>query len=200
MTSLWEFPKTKKPTILKNLQITERKDIEETTTGRSYGNWRDRQPRDESRNSQPQEDIPFVPPTPEMKFNESDFEKNMREIMVAQISSNDFVKNQFFNLKTKVKHGQKNHQASIQNLEIKFSRLSNQCSSRPNGSLPSNTQTNPKPSLINDKPYRPPSARNEHVNAAFTRSGLTYDSPVNLNAKTTVIYDDSEESLKPEKE
>ncbi|GKB35600.1 hypothetical protein Tco_0880542 [Tanacetum coccineum] len=116
----------------------------------------------------------------------------MREFMVAQKSLNNFVKNQFFILKTKVEQGQKNHQASIQDLERKFGQLSDQCSSRPTGSLPSNTQTNPKPNLTNEKPYRPPSARNEHVNAVFTQSGLTYDLLVNPNAKTVVIHDDSE--------
>ncbi|GJW93924.1 reverse transcriptase domain-containing protein [Tanacetum coccineum] len=34
-----------------------------------------------------------------------------------------------------------------------------------------------------------------HVNAIFTRSGLTYDLPVNPNAKTTVIHDDSEDEV-----
>ncbi|GKE16286.1 hypothetical protein Tco_1423863, partial [Tanacetum coccineum] len=163
--------------------------------GRSFRNWRDRQPRDENQNSQPREEIPSNPPTPEKKFDESDFEKTMQEFMVAQKSSNDFVKNQFFNLKTKVEQGQKNHQASIQDLEIKFGRLSDQCSSQPTGSLPSNTQTNPKPNSTNEKPYRPPSARNEHMNAVFIRSGLTYDYPVNPNAKTTVIHDDSEDEV-----
>ncbi|GJV51056.1 hypothetical protein Tco_1446797 [Tanacetum coccineum] len=91
--------------------------------------------------------------------------------------------------------GQKNHQASIQDLETKFGRLSDQCSTRPTGSLPSNTQTNPKPNPTNDKPYRPPSARNEHVNAIFTRSGLTYDPSVNPNSKTIVIHDDSEDEV-----
>ncbi|GJR97798.1 reverse transcriptase domain-containing protein [Tanacetum coccineum] len=53
----------------------------------------------------------------------------------------------------------------------------------------------------NDKPYRPPFARNEHVNVVFTRSGLTYDSPVNPNVKTTVINDDSDDEVdKAEKE
>ncbi|GJT16548.1 reverse transcriptase domain-containing protein [Tanacetum coccineum] len=128
--------------------------------GRSFRNWRDRQPRDENQNSQPQEDIPSNPSTPEKKFDESDFEKTMREFMVAQKSSNDFVKNQFFNLKTKFEQGQKNHQASIQDLEIKFGRLSDQCSSRPTGSL-----------------------------------------PINPNAKTAVIHDDSEYEIdKSEKE
>ncbi|GKB86889.1 hypothetical protein Tco_0959161 [Tanacetum coccineum] len=119
----------------------------------------------------------------------------MREFIVAQKSSNNFVKNQIFNLKTKVEQGQKNHQATIQDLESKFGRLSDQCSSRPTGSLPCNTQTNPKPNPINNKPYRPPPARNEHVIAVFTQSGLTYDPPVNPNIKITVINDDSEDEV-----
>ncbi|GJV56111.1 hypothetical protein Tco_1457116 [Tanacetum coccineum] len=73
--------------------------------GRSSKNWRDHQPRDENGNLQPRKDAHSVPPTPEKKFDESDFEKTMREFMVAQKSSNDFVKNQFFNLKTKVEQG-----------------------------------------------------------------------------------------------
>ncbi|GJX15364.1 hypothetical protein Tco_0216196 [Tanacetum coccineum] len=60
----------------------------------------------------------------------------------------------------------KNYQASIQNLEIKFDRLADKQSGRPSGSLPSNTQPNPRGS----KAYQPPQARNEHVNAVFTRS------------------------------
>ncbi|GJS99427.1 reverse transcriptase domain-containing protein [Tanacetum coccineum] len=85
--------------------------------GRNSENWRDRQPRDYNRNSQPREDNPSIPPTTKKKFEESDFEKTMREFIVAQKSSNNFVKNQFFNLKTQVKQGQKNHQAVIQDLE-----------------------------------------------------------------------------------
>ncbi|GKF64106.1 hypothetical protein Tco_0187554, partial [Tanacetum coccineum] len=87
----------------------------------------------------------------------------MREFVITQKIANDFVKNQFYNLKTKVEQGQKNHQAAIQDLETKFGRISDHQSSRPTGTLPSNTQTNPKP-------YRPPTAHNEHVNAVFTRS------------------------------
>nr|GEV48926.1 hypothetical protein [Tanacetum cinerariifolium] len=105
-------------------------------------------------------DTPSVPPTPEKKFNESDFEEIMRDFM---------------------------------DLETKFCRLSDQCSSRPTGSLPSNTQTNPKPSPTNENPYRPRSTQNEHVNVIFTQSGLTYDPPINPNAKTTVIHDDSKD-------
>ncbi|GJR58342.1 hypothetical protein Tco_1500504 [Tanacetum coccineum] len=91
-----------------------------------------------------------------------------------------------------VEQGQKNHQAAIQDLETKFGRFSDQHSTRLTSSLSSNTQTNPKPSPSNDKPYRPPPAQNEHVNAVFTRSSKTYDPPVNPNDKNSIIYDDRE--------
>ncbi|GJZ37701.1 reverse transcriptase domain-containing protein [Tanacetum coccineum] len=71
-------------------------------------------------------------------------------------------------LKNKLETTTKNHQASIQNLEAKFDRLADKQSGRPFGSLPSNTQPNSKGS--SSKPYQPPQARNEHVNAVFTRS------------------------------
>ncbi|GJY87890.1 reverse transcriptase domain-containing protein [Tanacetum coccineum] len=76
----------------------------------------------------------------------------------------------FMELKTKFKTTTKNHQASIQNLEEKFNRLADKQSGRPSGSLPSNTQPNPKGS--SSKPYQPPQAQNEHVNVVFTRSGM----------------------------
>nr|GEU28708.1 reverse transcriptase domain-containing protein [Tanacetum cinerariifolium] len=49
------------------------------------------------------------------------------------------------------------------------------------------------PYKSNDKAYRLPSARTEHVNFVCTRSGKTYDPPVNLNDKVTIIYDDSDD-------
>ncbi|GKG33023.1 hypothetical protein Tco_0430533, partial [Tanacetum coccineum] len=54
--------------------------------GRSFGNWRDRQLRDENRNSQPRKENPSNPPTLEKKFDEFEFEKTMHEFMVAQKS------------------------------------------------------------------------------------------------------------------
>ncbi|GJR29449.1 putative reverse transcriptase domain-containing protein [Tanacetum coccineum] len=50
---------------------------------------------------------------------------------------------------------------------------------RPFGSLPSNTQPNPRGG--NSKAYQPPQSCNEHVNAIFTRSGKSYDPPDNPN-------------------
>ncbi|GKA06120.1 reverse transcriptase domain-containing protein [Tanacetum coccineum] len=52
----------------------------------------------------------------------------------------------------------------------KFDRLADKQSGQPSGSLPSNTQPNPKCS--SSKPYQLPQAQNEHVNAVFTRSEL----------------------------
>ena len=121
----------------------------------------------------------------------------MRDFVTTQKATNEFVKSQFFNLKTKVEQGQKNHQASIQDLEQNFGRISDQFSSRPTGALPSNTQSNPKPSGSNDKTYRPPQTRNEHINAVFTRSGLSYDPPADPS-KTQIINDDSEEEVETE--
>ncbi|GJS34973.1 reverse transcriptase domain-containing protein [Tanacetum coccineum] len=72
-----------------------------------------------------------------------------------------------------------NERASIQNLETKFDILADKQSGRPSRSLPSNTQPNPKGH--NSKAYQPPQSRNEHVNAVFTRSGKSYNPPVNTN-------------------
>nr|GEV57879.1 putative reverse transcriptase domain-containing protein [Tanacetum cinerariifolium] len=77
----------------------------------------------------------------------------------------------FMYLKNKLETTTKNHQASIQNLEAKFDRLADKQSGRPSGSLPNNTQSNPKGS--SSKPYQPPQARNKHVNAIFTWSDGT---------------------------
>ncbi|GJU87437.1 hypothetical protein Tco_1294983 [Tanacetum coccineum] len=94
----------------------------------------------------------------------------------------------------------KNHQASIQNLETKFDRLADKQSGRPSGSLPSNTQPNPKGR--NSKAYQPPQSRNEHVNAVFTRSGKSYKPPVNPNdqqndSETPINFDSDDEEDEP---
>ncbi|GKC23663.1 reverse transcriptase domain-containing protein [Tanacetum coccineum] len=73
-------------------------------------------------------------------------------------------------------------------------------SGRPSGSLPSNTQPNPKGS--SSKPYQPPQAQNKHGNAIFTRSGKTYDPPVNPNdqpnnSETPINFDSDDEDDKP---
>ncbi|GJU71930.1 reverse transcriptase domain-containing protein [Tanacetum coccineum] len=77
-----------------------------------------------------------------------------------------------------------------------FDRLADKQSGRPSGSLPSNTQPNPKGH--NFKAYQPPQSRNKHVNAVFTRSGKSYNLPVNPNdqqdnSKTPVNFDSDDE-------
>ncbi|GJR77955.1 hypothetical protein Tco_0090320 [Tanacetum coccineum] len=99
-----------------------------------------------------------------------DLQKLLSDFIKAQHSTNSFVKDTFMGLKTKLKTTTKNHQASIQNLEAKFDKLADKQSGRPSRSLPSNTQPNPKGS--SSKAYQPPQARNEHLNAVFTWSGM----------------------------
>ncbi|GKE47827.1 reverse transcriptase domain-containing protein [Tanacetum coccineum] len=118
--------------------------------------------------------------------------------MKSQQSTNDFVKETFMDLKTHLETVAKNHQASIQNLETKFDRLGDKQSGRPSGSLPSNTQPNPRGS----KAYQPPQARNEHVNAIFTRSGKSYNPLENPNeeqnkTENPINFDNDDEDDEP---
>ncbi|GJS68382.1 reverse transcriptase domain-containing protein [Tanacetum coccineum] len=80
------------------------------------------------------------------------------------------------------------------------SQLANKQSGRPSGSLPSNTQPNPKGH--NSKAYQPPQSRNEHVNVVFTGSGKSYNSPVNpndqqTNFETPINFDSDDENEEP---
>ncbi|GJT38479.1 hypothetical protein Tco_0938344 [Tanacetum coccineum] len=72
-----------------------------------------------------------------------DLQRQFNDFMKSQQSTNAFLKETFMDLKIELETIAKNHQASIQNLETKFDRLADKQSSRPSGSLPSNTQPNP---------------------------------------------------------
>ncbi|GJT70168.1 hypothetical protein Tco_1062602 [Tanacetum coccineum] len=105
--------------------------------------------------------------------------------------------------KTQLEIVAKNHQASIQNLENKFDRLVDKQSGRPSRSLPSNTQPNPRGDK--SKAYQPPQARNEHVNAIFTRSGKSYNPPDYLDHQQNIPEnpinfdsDDEDDELTPQ--
>ncbi|GJY90460.1 putative reverse transcriptase domain-containing protein [Tanacetum coccineum] len=79
-----------------------------------------------------------------------------------------------------------------------FDRLADKQSGRPSGSLPSKTQPNPRGS----KAYQPPQARNEHVNAIFTRSGKSYNTPDDTddqqnNSKNPINFDSDDEDDEP---
>ncbi|GKC22988.1 putative nucleotidyltransferase, ribonuclease H [Tanacetum coccineum] len=129
-----------------------------------------------------------------------DLQKQFNDFMKSQQSTNAFVKETFMDLKTQLETVAKNHQASIQNLETKFDRLADKQSGRPSGSLPSNTQPNPK--THNSKAYQPPQSRNENVNVVFTRSGKTYNPPVNPNdqqndSETPINFDSDDEDDEP---
>nr|GEW18506.1 reverse transcriptase domain-containing protein [Tanacetum cinerariifolium] len=127
-----------------------------------------------------------------------DLQKQFNNFMKYQQLTNAFIKETSMDLKTQLETVAKNHQASIQNLETKFDKLANKQSSRPSGSLPSNTQPNPKGH--NSKAYQPPQARNEQVNAVFTRSGKSYNPPDNPNdqqKETPINFDSDDEDDEP---
>ncbi|GJU79370.1 reverse transcriptase domain-containing protein [Tanacetum coccineum] len=84
--------------------------------------------------------------------------------------------------------------------EPSFDRLADKQSGRPSGSLLCNTQPNPKGH--NSKAYQPSQSRNEHVNVVFTRSGQSYNPPVNLNdqqnnSETPINFDSDDEDEEP---
>nr|GEV84407.1 reverse transcriptase domain-containing protein [Tanacetum cinerariifolium] len=86
---------------------------------------------------------------------------------------------------------------------VNMDLLADKQSGRPYGSLPSNTQTSPRGN--NSKAYQPPKSHNEHVNVVFTRSGKSYDPPVNpndheYNYETPINFDsdDEDDELAPQ--
>nr|GEU51605.1 reverse transcriptase domain-containing protein [Tanacetum cinerariifolium] len=84
------------------------------------------------------------------------------------------------------------------NLDTKFDRLTDKQSGRPSGSLPSNTQPNPKGH--NSKASQPPQSRNEHVNVVFTRSDKFDNPPDNPNdqqKETPINFDSDDEDDEP---
>ncbi|GJS29229.1 hypothetical protein Tco_0489849 [Tanacetum coccineum] len=106
----------------------------------------------------------------------------------------------FMDLKTQLETVAENHQASIQNLKTKFDKIVDKQSGRPSGSLSSNTHPNLKGR--NSKAYQPPQSHNKHVNAVFTRSGKSYNPPINpndqqTNSETRINFDNDEEDNEP---
>nr|GEX27300.1 reverse transcriptase domain-containing protein [Tanacetum cinerariifolium] len=73
-----------------------------------------------------------------------DLQRQFNNFMKAQQATNTFVKETFMDLKAQLKVVAKNHQAFIQKLKSMFDRLADKQSSRPSGSLHSNTQPNPR--------------------------------------------------------
>nr|GEV44043.1 retrovirus-related Pol polyprotein from transposon 17.6 [Tanacetum cinerariifolium] len=134
----------------------------------------------------------------EVNKSKIDIISKLPTLPISKQSTNAFVKDTFMDLKTQLEVVAKIHQDSIQNLETKFNRLADKQSGRPFGSLPSNTQPNPQGN--NSKAYQPQQSRNEQVNAVFTRSGKSYDPPVNLNDQqneTPISFDSDNEDEDP---
>nr|GEW56755.1 hypothetical protein [Tanacetum cinerariifolium] len=73
-----------------------------------------------------------------------DLQRQFNDFMKAQQATNAFVKETFMDLKAQLEVVAKNHQAFIQKLKSMFDRLADKQSSRPSGSLHSNTQPNPR--------------------------------------------------------
>ncbi|GJU41450.1 reverse transcriptase domain-containing protein [Tanacetum coccineum] len=97
--------------------------------------------------------------------------------MKSQQSTNAFVKETFMDLKTQLEIVAKNHHASIQNLETKFDRLA-------------------------DKQLVDLLDLFQHVNVVFTRSGKSYNPPVNPNdqqdnSETPINFDSDDEDDEP---
>ncbi|GJY81576.1 hypothetical protein Tco_0494327 [Tanacetum coccineum] len=70
----------------------------------------------------------------------------------------------------------------------------------PSRSLPSNNSTKPIKQLTPN--HQPPQSRNENVNVVFTRSGKTYNPPVNPNdqqndSETPINFDSDDEDDEP---
>ncbi|GKA24558.1 reverse transcriptase domain-containing protein [Tanacetum coccineum] len=81
-----------------------------------------------------------------------------------------------------------------------FMKLADKQSGRPSGSLPSNTQPNPRGG--NSKAFQPPQSRNEHVNVVFTRSGKSYNPANNPddqqnNSKNPINFDSDDKDDEP---
>ncbi|GKB51980.1 hypothetical protein Tco_0902733 [Tanacetum coccineum] len=101
--------------------------------------------------------------------------------MKSQQSTNAFVKETIMDLKT----------------QLEIVAKADKQSGRPSGSLPSNTQPNPRGS--NSKAYQPQQARNEHVNVVFIRSGKSYNPPDDQqnNSKNPINVDSNDEDNEP---
>ncbi|GKB37675.1 hypothetical protein Tco_0882617 [Tanacetum coccineum] len=119
----------------------------------------------------------------------------MREFVIAQKTANDLSRKQSTSSKPSRNKDKRIIKLRFKTLKQSLVEFLITNLQDPPGTLPSNTQTNPKPSTSNEKPYRPPPARNEHVNAVFTRGGKTYNPPANPNTKTAVFLDDSKDEV-----
>nr|XP_043639352.1 uncharacterized protein LOC122610425 [Erigeron canadensis] len=130
----------------------------------------------------------------------------MKKFMVDQDKKNENYRTDITALNHKLNQNIKSQQALIKDLGVRLDRMGN--SNRQQGSLPSNTQQNPKPSGSNEggNKCQHPNVKNEHVNAITTRSGKVVNSPISppissaTNVPTQVDSEDEEEDEQVDEE
>nr|XP_043639647.1 uncharacterized protein LOC122610751 [Erigeron canadensis] len=138
----------------------------------------------------------------------------MKDLISAQKATNEKVEEQskkmhsawdsmttrLDGLTHKLEQSTKSTQATFQDIEAKLERLGN--SNRQPGTLPSNTQQNPRPQQNNQgfgQKYSHPNARNEQVNAITTRACNTYNSSNPLpNDITPIVQVEADEAVDDE--
>nr|XP_043619816.1 uncharacterized protein LOC122591623 [Erigeron canadensis] len=129
----------------------------------------------------------------------------VKKFMVDQDKKNENYRTDITTLDDKMNQNIKSQQAAIKDLGVRLDRMGN--SNRQQGSLPSNTQQNPKSFGSNDggNKYQYPNVMNEHVNAITTRSGKVVISPISppfssaTNVPMQVNSEDEEDEQVDEK-
>ncbi|GJX72271.1 hypothetical protein Tco_0309442 [Tanacetum coccineum] len=132
-----------------------------------------------------------------------DLQKQFNDFMKSQQSTNAFVKETFHGNNSK-NHLEPIPKSSIFNLKPE-TKVRQTCLTKAIClpfwiSSPHYSHQNPK--AYNSKAYQPPQSRNEHVNAVFTRSGKSYNPPVNPNdqqndSETPINFDSDDENEEP---
>ncbi|GJW30416.1 probable xyloglucan endotransglucosylase/hydrolase protein 28 [Tanacetum coccineum] len=117
--------------------------------------------------------------------SKTDFEKSITKFLDGQRVTNMFFKNNVNDMILKMKQNEKNFQTKIKNMEIKI----DEWSKSQNISLEQTDWTEPQP---------PPQAQTEQVNAVFTGSGRSDDSPkTQKDPPPPIIVDNKTEKDKP---
>ncbi|GKE28625.1 hypothetical protein Tco_1444009 [Tanacetum coccineum] len=117
--------------------------------------------------------------------SKTDLEKSITKFLDGQRVTNMFFKNNVNDMILKMKQNEKNFQTKIKNMERKI----DEWSKSQNVSSKQTDRTNPPP---------PPQAHTEHVNAVFTRSGKSDDSPkIQKDPPPPIIVNNKTEKDKP---
>ncbi|GJY48874.1 reverse transcriptase domain-containing protein [Tanacetum coccineum] len=117
--------------------------------------------------------------------SKTDFEKSITKFFDGQRVTNMFFKNNVNDMILKMKQNEKNFQTKIKNMEIKI----DEWSKSQNISLEQTDWTEPQP---------PPQAQTEQLNAVFTGSGRSGDSPkTQKDPPPPIIVDNKTEKDKP---